>query len=583
MTIETTNLQYTYDTGEDALQSVTLSFSPGSFNAVLGHNGSGKSTFAKLLNALLEPSGGSVLIDGLSASDPESILPIRQRVGMVFQNPDNQLVASIVEDDVAFGPENLGIAPEEIRRRVDEALANVHMTAYAEHAPHLLSGGQKQRIAIAGILACLPKCIILDEPTAMLDPKGRAEVLSTIHEMNRKYGITVILITHHMREAVDSDRVIVFSDGTVVADGTPREVFSAKLGVLANAGIDPPETVKLLQALRAKGLHVAGDALTSDECAAAIAVMTKANSKSQIANRKDGGTETKADNSSHSERELILQCRKLRYTYSAGTPFEFEALAGVDFDLPKGVFAGIIGQTGSGKSTFIQHLNGLLKPNAGTILLNGEDLHRDKAAALAAKYKIGLVFQYPEYQLFEETVYKDISFGPKNMNLTDGDIDVRVREAAKFAGLTDDLLDKSPFALSGGQKRRVAIAGVIAMRPEVLILDEPSAGLDPIGRRDLLANLLDYHKSTGSTVLLVSHSMDEIAETAELIYVFNDGKIELSGTPSEVFVNAERLRAIGLDIPEVTQIALKLRKLGIDVPANIYTIDDAVREILRLC
>jgi energy-coupling factor transport system ATP-binding protein len=583
MTIETNNLQYRYDTSEDALKGVTLGFEPGSFIAVLGHNGSGKSTFAKLLNALLEPCGGTVTIDGMTTSDPESILPIRQRVGMVFQNPDNQLVASIVEDDVAFGPENLGVDPPEIRKRVEEALANVRMTAYAEHAPHLLSGGQKQRVAIAGILACLPKCIILDEPTAMLDPKGRDEVLTTIHEMNRKFGITVILITHHMREAVDSDRVIVFSDGTVVADGTPGEVFSAKLDILANAGIDPPETVKLLQSLRESGLHVTSDALTIDECASAIAIMAGSNNSEQISNIKYGVSDGGTLSALRDKEDLVLECRNLRYTYSVGTPFEFEALAGVNFELPKGVFAGIIGQTGSGKSTFIQHLNGLLKPNAGTIFLNGEDLHRDKISSLAAKYKVGLVFQYPEYQLFEETVYKDISFGPKNMNLSAEEIDIRVREAAKFAGVTDDLLDKSPFALSGGQKRRVAIAGVIAMRPEVLILDEPSAGLDPIGRRGLLNNLRDYHKSTGSTVLLVSHSMDEIAETAELIYVFNEGKIEISGTPAEVFASAERLRAIGLDIPEVTQIALKLRSHGIDVPANIYTIDDAVREILRVC
>ncbi|MDR0936681.1 MAG: energy-coupling factor transporter ATPase [Oscillospiraceae bacterium] len=580
MTIETNNLKYSYDTGDDALKGVTLGFEPGSFIAVLGHNGSGKSTFAKLLNALLEPGGGTVYVDGMTTSDPNSILPIRQRVGMVFQNPDNQLVASIVEDDVAFGPENLGVPPLEIRKRVEEALANVRMTAYAEHAPHLLSGGQKQRVAIAGILACLPKCVILDEPTAMLDPKGRDEVLTTIHEMNRKFGITVILITHHMREAVDSDRVIVFSDGLVVADGTPREIFSTKLEVLQKAGIDPPETVKLLQSLRAKGLHVTADALTVDECASAIAILAIANNSYQISNIRDGGLDGGAV---RDFGEPVLSCKKLRYTYSVGTPFEFEALAGVDFELPKGIFAGIIGQTGSGKSTFIQHLNGLLKPNAGTILLNGEDLHRDKVSSLAAKYKVGLVFQYPEYQLFEETVYKDIAFGPKNMNLSAEEIDIRVREAASFAGLTDDLLDKSPFALSGGQKRRVAIAGVIAMRPEVLILDEPSAGLDPIGRRDLLSNLREYHKSTGSTVLLVSHSMDEIAETAERIYVFNEGKIEISGSPSEVFANAERLRAIGLDIPEVTQIALKLRSLGLSVPANIYTIDDAVREILRLC
>jgi energy-coupling factor transport system ATP-binding protein len=268
--------------------------------------------------------------------------------------------------------------------------------------------------------------------------------------------------------------------------------------------------------------------------------------------------------------------------YSPDTPFASEALKGVDFKLERGAFAGLIGHTGSGKSTFIQHLNGLLKPTSGTVLLDGADIRVKGKVAAGVRGSVGLVFQYPEYQLFEETVARDIAYGPRNMKLTDSEIAVRVEEAAKFVGLSADLMEKSPFMLSGGEKRRAAIAGVIAMRPQVLILDEPTAGLDPAGRDFILANLRDYHDATGCTLLLVTHSMEEIAEYADVIFVFNDGNIEMSGTPSEIFAHSERLREIGLDVPEVTQVILKLRELGLPIPQSIYTLEQAVKEIERM-
>ena len=278
----------------------------------------------------------------------------------------------------------------------------------------------------------------------------------------------------------------------------------------------------------------------------------------------------------------IIQTEDLTHVYSAGTPFERTAIEKIGFRAEKGELIGVIGHTGSGKSTFIQHLNGLLKPTAGKVLFNGQDIWQDKHTVREVRFRIGLVFQYPEYQLFEETVYKDIAFGPKNMKLSEPEIDARVREAAAFVGLEESLLEQSPFDLSGGQKRRVAIAGVIAMRPDVLILDEPTAGLDPAGSREILANILAYHREAGSTVILVSHSMEEIARTVQRLVVFSQGRIVMEGTPHEVFSHPEELSAIQLDVPEISKVVSRLRELGLPLDRAIYTVEDARDAILRL-
>lgn len=279
--------------------------------------------------------------------------------------------------------------------------------------------------------------------------------------------------------------------------------------------------------------------------------------------------------------EPILEIKNLNYIYSAGTPFEHKALDNISFRVHRGEFIGIIGHTGSGKSTLMQQLNGLLKPTSGTVLLDGQDIWSDKKLTRQARFRVGLVFQYPEYQLFEETVYKDIAFGPKNMGLPAEEIDRRVREAAGFVGLTQAQLDASPFDLSGGQKRRVAIAGVIAMEPEVLILDEPTAGLDPIGRAGILGNIEAYRKAKNATVMMVSHSMEDVARLTDRLLVLNGSKLAMDGTPAEVFTHAEELVNMGLSIPQVTQVFLQLRKLGLDVE-NVYTLDQAVAALKSL-
>lgn len=278
----------------------------------------------------------------------------------------------------------------------------------------------------------------------------------------------------------------------------------------------------------------------------------------------------------------ILEVDSLTHIYSAGTPFEQEALNGVSFSVEKGDFIGIIGHTGSGKSTLIQHLNGLLKPTSGSVRLEGRDLWSDKEFTRQARFRVGLVFQYPEYQLFEETAAKDIAYGPRNMGLSEEEIARRVEEAAGFVGLTPEQLQKSPFDLSGGQKRRVAIAGVIAMEPEVMILDEPTAGLDPEGRDSILEKIQTYRRAKNAAVIMVSHSMEEVGRLAQRLIVMNHGKIAMEGTPGEVFSRSRELTDMGLSIPEVTKIFLRLRELGLPVDSSVYTIDQAVVELTRL-
>ena len=280
--------------------------------------------------------------------------------------------------------------------------------------------------------------------------------------------------------------------------------------------------------------------------------------------------------------EPILQVKDLTHTYGAGTPFQRSAVEHMSFDVNEGEFLGIIGHTGSGKSTLIQHLNGLLQPTAGEILLRGKNIWAEPKKIREVRFKVGLVFQYPEYQLFEETVYKDIAFGPANQGKTGDELDYAVREAAKLVGIRDDQLEKSPFELSGGQKRRVALAGVLAMEPEMLVLDEPTAGLDPAGRENLMANIRDYHRNKGKTIILVSHSMDEIARNVDRILVLKNAHVLMQGTPAEVFARGEELLSAGLDVPQITRIAMELKRRGVDIDPAVYTVEALERQLLAL-
>ena len=634
-----------------ALSALNFSIEAGSFVCILGHNGSGKSTLAKLFNALQLPTEGTVFVSGMDSREEKNIFPIRREVGMVFQNPDNQIIASVVEEDVGFGPENIGLPTDEIWRRVNNALSAVHMEAYRLKSPNHLSGGQKQRVAIAGTLAMEPKTIVLDEPTAMLDPSGRKEVLESVLELKRKKGISIILITHYMEEAVDADRILLMDSGKLVMDGSPREVFQ-NVERLKEYRMDVPLITELSHKLQKKGFPIEKTILKKEELEEELfkldregfilkeellktekeeeglseeGVDRKAASREKLStetlseeeNLLSRGRNIKLERSkSQGEDEVdsarnenvalhdyIVEVNHLSAIFQEGTAMESFALKDLSMKIRRGSLTAVIGHTGSGKSTLVQHLNGLIKAKSGEIFVSfrenpplvksgksflffkGKKTVIEKKGRLslseegfdyrALRFKVGLVFQYPEYQLFEETVLLDVMFGPLNQGKSREDAEALAKDALASLGIGEELYAKSPFELSGGQKRKVAIAGVLAMGPELLILDEPTAGLDPAGRDELFEEIAGLRKNYAMTILLVSHSMDDVARYADEVLVLHQGELKLEGTVEEVFSRKEELEDMGLGLPQIRALLFDLKKNGLDIQLG-NTVEEAV-------
>ncbi|MBQ0059390.1 MAG: energy-coupling factor transporter ATPase, partial [Lachnospiraceae bacterium] len=501
-------LKYTGDNTEPekecAIECLDMDIEEGEFVAILGHNGSGKSTLAKHFNALLLPSRGTVWVAGMDTSKEDDTWKIRQKAGMVFQNPDNQIVATVVEEDVAFGPENLSVPTKDIWHRVDDALEKVGMTAYRDRSPNHLSGGQKQRVAIAGVVAMRPSCIIMDEPTAMLDPNGRKEVLRVVHELNKQEHITVILITHYMEEVVDADRVYVMDKGKVVMQGTPREIFS-QVDTLKSYRLDVPDVVDLVDALNKGGMNLPSDILTKEELVKALGqgpAKAAAGSETQATAKSDcQGTEAICDGAADTEttasgtcqepvatscgtettdlcadhdsaatssdvscaettskedgKKCLLEMKDVTYLYGENTVYQVKALDKINLKINEGEFTALIGHTGSGKSTLIQHLNGLVKPSSGQILWQGQDIFGDGFDRRKLRSQVGLVFQYPEHQLFETTILADVMFGPLNQGFSKEEAEKKAKNALTLTGISPEMYEESPFDISGGQKRRV--------------------------------------------------------------------------------------------------------------------------------
>lgn len=561
-----------------AIDQVDLDIQEGQFIAILGHNGSGKSTLAKHINGLLVPTEGTLWVDQMDTSSQKDIWEIRQKAGMVFQNPDNQIIGTVVEEDVGFGPENLGVPTEDIWKRVDESLEAVGMTAYRHYSPNKLSGGQKQRVAIAGVMAMHPKCIVLDEPTAMLDPNGRKEVLRSVRELNQKENVTVILITHYMEEVIWADDVYVMDKGKIVMHGEPREIFS-KVTQLKKYRLDVPQVTLLAYELKQAGVKIPDGILTIEELVHALEqkeVTAPAEWRTKIESVAFAG-----EKAPEREEKKSLELEHISYVYNPGTAYEMHALKDINLNIPQGQFVGIIGHTGSGKSTLIQHFNGLMKPTDGHIFFEGQDIWAEQFPLRGLRSQVGLVFQYPEHQLFETDVLTDVCFGPKNQHLTQEECEKRAKEALEHVGLDESYYAKSPFELSGGQKRRVAIAGVLAMNPKVLILDEPTAGLDPMGRDEILDQIALLHKTRGITIILVSHSMEDIARYVERIIVMNHGEKAFDDTPKKVFAHYKELESIGLAAPEITYIVHALQEKGLKVDTTATTIEEAKLTILE--
>lgn len=607
--IECRGVSFSYDGAVPALDGVDLNIEDGEFFCILGGNGSGKSTFAKHLNALLKPDVGTVRINGMDASDPELVYDIRSTAGMVFQNPDDQLVATLVEDDVAFGPENLGVPSAQIAQRVREALKGVGLVGFERHETHALSGGQKQRVALAGVLAMEPRVLILDEASSMLDPRGRKGLMKACRALHDR-GMTIVMITHFMEEAAEADRVAVFRAGRVAMLGTPEEILT-RADELAQLNLDMPASCCLGRTLRAKGVSVCAQVREAD-MVAEIAQAYAERSGTDIAEQSSASDSHVLDNGSPAAdgigtSEPVIEISHLSHSYSLSArerrrwrkrsttadasskqalwgndPSSPWALRDVSLTVRRGEFLGLAGHTGSGKSTLVQHLNGLIRPQEGSVCALGLDLSNKKHAA-AVKAKVGVVFQYPERQLFAETVAQDVAFGPRNLGLPQDEVARRVASSLVRVGLDLAAIgDKSPFELSGGQQRRVAFAGVLAMEPEVLVLDEPMAGLDPVARRDFLGLISRLHRE-GLTVVMVSHSMDDLANCCDRIVVMNEGTVFAEGTPVQVFAHANELKSIGLGVPAAQRMALALAQAGVPLCCDkLYTVEALADELAGL-
>lgn len=554
----------------NAIRGINFDAGEGEFIVVAGVNGSGKSTFAKILNRLLLPIEGTVLIGGLDAMQEGNIIPIRKMVGMVFQNPDDQLIGSVVEEDVAFGAENIGVPHKELVKRVEDALAQVGLSASMRIEE--LSGGGKQKVAIAGVLAMKPRCIVLDEATSMLDPKSRRDVLQLMKEL-QKQGITIILITHLMEELLLADWIYVMHQERLAMKGS-REVIFAQPEKLREFGLELPITVQLAHALAKCGCVRTKDLFSIEAIAERIyKEHPYAFLKEKTMEPAPAGKKAKA-----LSQAIVLQHVHLNYG-------EKPILTDVCCSIEKGSYTAIIGPSGAGKSTLLQMIPALISPTDGNIYVDGLEVTDASADIAALRKKIGFIFQYPEQQLFAKNVYEDVVFGPRNVGISEVEAEKRAYEAIQFVGLPQDVYDLPMDKLSGGQKRRVALAGVIAMQPDYLILDEPLAGLDPVGKKKMLDILRALHRDAGITVVVVSHDADAVVEDAEQVLYLQDGKILEYGTPADVFYRLWRremddmsqgmtgrqtldnkiLSEALCELPVCMQLLIRLRMMGLPV------------------
>ena len=570
------NLSFHYETERAVVpvfDGIDLEIHEGESVALMGPNGSGKTTLARCLNGLLPPTSGDVFVDGLSVRDPAHIWEIRRRVGMVFQNPDDQIVSTLVERDIAFGLENLGLPREEITRRVGEALDRFHLARYRKDPPHRLSGGEKQRLAIAAVLAMRPRYVILDEPTSTLDPEGRREVMDALRELREDPEVAILHITQSPEEASAADRIVVLGPGGVELNGPADRVFE-RSDVLFRLGLNVPFARHLTEGLRRHGIPLPPALWRSDDVLAALARIRPSDGAA-------GGDDTRRE-ALRTESSPRILVEHLSHIYDMEVAAQRRGLMEVTLEVLDGEWLSIIGPTGSGKTTLVQHFNGLLRPTSGRVLVDGEELWRRGVDLQTIRRKVGLIFQFPEFQLFEETVVADVGFGPRNLGWSDERISESVRRALISVQLDPERFgERSPLELSGGEKRRVAIAGVLAMTPGVIMLDEPTAGLDPQGAEQIVSILKGLHED-GSTIVLITHDMGLAASLSDRVAVLDEGRMSLVGPPRDVFRQLDTLRSLRLDAPEAVIFAEKLRAEHWPIRSDLLTMEELIAELMRV-
>lgn len=568
-----------YEHGITALDDVSLQVAEGERVCVLGPNGSGKSTLASVLCGLLAPDEGAVSLVGeqvydASGIDFDAYRRARRQIGLVFQNPDDQIVTSVVEEDVAFGPENLGVPSEQIGARVARELHRVALDHYAQADPTHLSGGQKQRVAIAGALAMEPRVLVLDEPGALLDVRGRRGIMHVMDHMSAA-GTTIVHITHFMEEALAADQVVVMHAGRIVLQGTPTEVFSHADQLVA-LGLEEPFTARLAERLRDRGVEVPWTCDDQELLGAIVGACEPAEAAASAPCERPGATACGTGPSQ--DAPAAIEATGLCYSYGNTDAREAQrpALDDVTFRIPKGSSTAIVGQTGSGKSTLLRLLCALEAPDVGRLVVDGIDTS-DRRQRRRLHGRVGYVMQHPERQLFAETVWEDVAYGPTNLRLPAAEVERRCREALALVGLSGRE-ETSPFHLSGGQQRLCALAGILAMEPAILVLDEPTAGLDPRGRAQLRTIFEDIN-ARGTTTIQVTHSMDDAARCDQVI-VLDEGRLLMLGRPDEVYhpATAASLASSGLGLPASLTWALRLAEEGRDVghPLSLDALVDAI-------
>jgi energy-coupling factor transport system ATP-binding protein len=559
-----------------ALTDVSLSIRAGELVALLGHNGSGKSTLAKLMAAVMFPTQGEISVGGTHVTE-KTAFDIRRKVGLVFQRPDDQLIANRVIDDIAFGPENLGLPREVIQHRVDSAIATMELESIRTAQISSLSGGERQRVAIAGVLAMEPSCFILDEPTTMIAPVLARSLLRTAHALRDRLGVSIIHITHFMHEVTDFDRIVVMDGGSVLMDGTPKEIF-ARSEELAAVGLDVPLVTKVGRVLRSRGLPIAEPILTAEELRTAIVPLCSTVPSMQTAVLQSPDVPTVRTD------PPFIDVQNASFSYMKDTPLETVGIRNVSCSIHRGQIVAVLGGTQAGKSTLIECLNGLRTLHSGRIFVDGTDIHSKGYDIGALRDRIGVVFQQPETQLFEETVGKDVSFSPRRKKLPAETSKALVERSLHAVGLDYQTFRlRYVYALSGGQKRRVAIAGILAGEPEMLILDEPVAGLDPRGRSELALLVKRLAQESHLTVLIVGNTIDELAELADYAIVMHEGGVLLEGTISELLNQAELLHDVGLELSEAAEIARVLKQQIPSFPTTILHLEELCDTIGRFC
>ena len=564
--LEVTGVQYRYGReshdASPAVAGVTLSIAPGQIVGLLGQNGSGKSTLAKLLASVLLPQAGAIVVDGIDTRDRSRRWEARRLVGLVFQNPDDQLITNTLVDDIAFGPENLGLPRDEIQRRVDSAIELLGLSPYLTTPLNELSVGQRQRVAIAGVLAMEPRYIVLDEPSTMLPPHVAQQLIATVSQLVRERGIGAIYITHRMDEVVSFDHVVVMNRGAVALEGSPRAVFS-EVERLRELGLDAPPATLLALRLRALGYDVRHDSIVGDELAAQLRAYSLGG---DVHEATVLGAPRAADSIGASPAEEpvttqppVLETRKLAFTHLRGTPFAQQALNGIDSKISRGGFVAFVGPTRSGKSTLLDCLNAIIKPGKGMVFYNGSDADEPGFDLEKLRLAVGVVYQSPDTQILEDIVGKDVAFGLIRRKTPLAESRRIVQESLEAVGLPyEEFRNRYTYALSGGEKRRVAIAGALAMNPETLALDEPTAGLDPQGRVEFIELIRRLRSERGLTVVYMTSSLDDVADMADYIYVLDAGAVAFEGTPREIMRQLPALERLGVGLSGVSRLALAL-------------------------